>query len=534
MTPETLGGIVAGLGLVFFGLWLLSENLKNLGSRRLRRLAASWAPNRFVALGWGVLAGGVTQSMAVLTFITGGILRAGLLPTGQAFSFILGGNIGTGLLVLFVSLDIELAALFAIGAASVIMVSDRAIRFRNVGAVLFGLGLMFVGIGLMKESVAPLTGQPWFQELLQLSGRSLWISFLGAAVLTFIVQSPTAVRVLGISMVSISILTIDQMIMVIYGSFIGSSLILMPLSWNLTGTSRRVVMFEVLYNFVACAICIPLLYVELWFGIPLLKALVFSIDLDPENLVAIFAMASDIVASVPFIVFLPLVVRFYSIMWPASATESISQPLYIHYRAGGDVDSSLELAVMEQRRVLSSFSSYLDAVRRGTGINSLRNGVRSVIKEIDEFLAEVGMRNPGHSIEGVNSVIAQQRLITWLEEQFAELCSTLNQLPNEASSGQLRTSLVEGIDVVLLVIIDALNARDAESWSRARELTGDRSELMRRLRGTYLESSSGFDDTVQSNILTATNTAGEIFFLLSRLTQEMEGSPALMSGEAPP
>ena len=173
-------------------------------------------------------------------------------------------------------------------------------------------------------------------------------------------------------------------------------------------------------------------------------------------------------------------------------------------------------------------------MRHGTDINSLRNGVRSVIKEIDEFLAEVGMRNPGHSIEGVNSVIAQQRLITWLEEQFAELCSTLNRLPNEASSGQLRTSLVEGIDAVLLVIIDALNARDAESWSRARELTGDRSELMRRLRGTYLESSSGFDDTVQSNILTATNTAGEIFFLLSRLTQEMEGSPALMSGEAPP
>ena len=89
MTPETLGGIVAGLGLVFFGLWLLSENLNNLGSRRLRRLAASWAPNRFAALGWGVLAGGVTQSMAVLTFVTGGILRAGLLPTGQAFSFIL-------------------------------------------------------------------------------------------------------------------------------------------------------------------------------------------------------------------------------------------------------------------------------------------------------------------------------------------------------------------------------------------------------------------------------------------------------------
>ena len=239
-----------------------------------------------------------------------------------------------------------------------IMVSDRTIRFRNVGAVLFGLGLMFVGIGLMKESVAPLTGQPWFEELLQLSGRSLWFSFLGAAVLTFIVQSPTAVRVLGISMVAISILTIDQMIMVIYGSFIGSSLILIPLSWSLTGTSRRVVMFEVLYNFVVCAICIPLLYVELWFGIPLLKALVFSIDLRSGNPGGDFCngqrhrrLGSLHRLSAP-----GGAVLFDNVAC-IGCGKHFAASLHPLSR-GWDVDSSLELAVMEQRRVLSSFSSY--------------------------------------------------------------------------------------------------------------------------------------------------------------------------------
>ena len=60
----------------------------------------------------------------------------------------------------------------------------------------------------------------------------------------------------------------------------------------------------------------------------------------------------------------------------------------------------------------------------------------------------------------------------------------------------------------------------------ALDLTGDRNELLARLRDTYLEDERSFDHAVQSNILKVTNTAGEIFFLLSRLAREMEPSVA--------
>ena len=524
---EAFGELFGGLGLFFLGMRLLTENLKTLTNYQHRRLAASWAPNRFAALGWGVFAGSVTQNMSALTFIAVSMLRANLLTTERAIPLILGANIGTVLLVLFVSLDIELAALYALGFATALVVSQRTIRVRPIGAGLLGVALMFVGLAMVKEAAAPLTAQPWFDEYLEWMARSLWLSFLGAVVLTFLVQSSSAVMVFAVGMAAVGVLNADQVIMCMYGSFIGSGLILFALSWRMTGISQRVVMFQVLYNVLTCAIFIPIFYLELLADVPLLKAVVLAIDLDLDKQMALMLLLIAVLAPVPFVLFLTVTVRLLSLLWPATTAESLSRVEYIHDRGYGTVSTALRLVALEQRRVLSAFSLYLDAARQGVAIDSLRGSLRPLLGEIDDFLAEVGIRHPGHAAEDLNSMLTQQRLITWLEEQLAELCTRINQLPDQASSGQLRTNLVEGVDAVVLVITEALTDQDAESWSIARRLTADRGEPLTGIRRAYMEDAGDPDQTVRSNIFEVTNTAGEIFFLLSRLTQEMEDSPAL-------
>ena len=54
---ELFGGIVGGLGLFMLGMWLLTENLKMLAGRRLRRTASRWTGNRFSAVLWGACPG---------------------------------------------------------------------------------------------------------------------------------------------------------------------------------------------------------------------------------------------------------------------------------------------------------------------------------------------------------------------------------------------------------------------------------------------------------------------------------------------
>ena len=521
---ESLGGLLGGLGLFFVGMRMLTESLKVLTTRRVRRIAVNWVPNRYAAWGWGVLSGSVLQSMAAMTFITISMVRANLISGERALAYILGGNVGVSLLVVLVSLNIQLAALYILGVASVLVVSERAIRFRDIGGALFGLALLFFGLGLVKQSAAALAGQGVFDEFLELAGISLWVTFLGAAVLCFAVQSSAAVMVFVVGLSAVSVLTTDQAIMAIYGSFAGSSITVLALSSKQTGEARRVAMCQVLYNALAIAVFVSMLYVELWTGMPLIKALVLAVPLDQP--LSATAVLSDLLLAIPVVMALPQIVHLFFRLWPATAMELISRAAFIHDRGHSDVATALELIALEQQRVLSAFSSYLEAVRQGSGIDSLRNSVRTLIGETDEFLTEVMSRHPGHRVGDVNSMLAQQRLVGWLEEQFAELSDTLNQLPGDEPGARLRGVMVEGIDAVVLTIIDGLNSNNPEDWATAKQLADDRSDVLSQFRISYMSQDEfpTLSDAALTTIVKVINTAGEIFFLLSRLLTESERS----------
>ena len=520
-----LGELLGGLGLFFVGMWLLTDNLKALTTRRVRRIAVNWAPNRYAAWGWGLLCGIVVQSMSAMTFIAISMSRANIVSENRIFAFVLGGNLGLSLLVILVSLDIQVAAFFVLGVASVLFVTERAVRFRNVGGALFGLAMLFVGLGLIKESAASLAGQGVFDTFLEIAGKSLWITFLGAALLSFLVQTTAAVVVFVIGMSAIGILTADQTIMAVYGSYVGTNLTLTALSIKQTGEARRIAMSQVFYNMVVIGVFVPLLYIELWFDIPLIKALVLAVPLEPP--LSTLGLLSDLLLALPVLLVIPLAVRLFSRLWPTTTTEAMSRLAFIHDRAHGDIGTALQLVSLEQRRMLSAFSLYLHAVRQGGGIEPLRTAVKTIIGEIDEFLIEVRVRHSAHSVEEVNSILTCQRLIVWLEEQFAELCDTLNQLPSGESGDRLRGAMVEGIDAVILTIIECLNSDNPEDWETARQLTDDRYEVLRELRSSYMAEDDPPDlsGAFQANTLNTTNTAREIFFLLSRFLREMENSP---------
>ena len=521
---ESLGGLLGGLGLFFVGMRMLTESLRILTTRRVRRVAVNWIPNRYAAWGWGILSGSVIQSMAAMTFIAISMVRANLISGERALAFILGGNVGVSLLVVLVSLDIQLAALFILGVASVLVVSERAIKFRDIGGALFGLALLFVGLGLVKQSAASLAGQGVFDEFLEVAGVSLWITFLGAAVLCFIVQSSAAVMVFVVGLSSVGILTADQAFMSIFGTFAGSSMTVLALSYKQTGEARRVAMCQVFYNPVLIAVFVSMLYVELWTGVPLIKALVLAIPLDQP--LSALPLLSDFLLTIPMIFVLPRVARLLNRLWPATPMELMSRSAFIHDRGHIEVATALELIALEQRRVLSAFSSYLEAVRQGSGIGSLRNSVKTLIGDTDEFLSEVMLRHPGRRVDDVSSMLAQQRLIGWLEEQFAQLSDTLNQLPDDEPGARLRGVMVEGIDIVILTIIDGLNSNSPDDWITAKRLTDDRSDVLSKLRISYMAQDDAHyrSDASLATMIKVTNTAGEIFFLLNRLLVESERS----------
>ena len=517
---ELFAGVAGGLGLFIVGMWLLTENLKAFATRRLRRTAGRWTGRRFSALVWGALAGAVTQSMSALTFIVVSILRSGLITTQGALALILGGGVGVSALVVIVTFDIKVVSLYVLGLSGAILVSERLSRFRPVAASFLGGALIILGLVLLKDAAAPLAEQPWFRDMLEGNGDSLALAFLVAAFLTFIVQSSSAVTVFGISLAAVGLLSVNQAIMVMYGSCIGSGAILYLLSAGLTGRSRQVAMYLVGYNVLICAVLVPLLYLEVHFGIPLIKAAVLALELELDQQLAVVYVFLCVFLLPVMLAGLKWSVSVLERVWPTSQADELSRPQFIHDHASVDVDTSLMLVDLEQRRAVRDLSEYFDAVRRGERIAPLRAGTRKLISDITEFLDDLYTLRPMHGVENQNSLRNRQKLLGWLEDALGVLCETLADLDDRSPLAQLRTTICESVDGVLLALVDAMDSDDPMTWDLTRELTGDRSEMMRDLRSRYLEWDPPLQHLELIHVLLITNSVEEAFFLFSKMEKE--------------
>ena len=539
---EILGNVIGALGLFFAGMWFLTENLKTLANRRLRMMAARWTGNPGMAFAWGSLLGGITQNMPAVVFIAVGMMQSGILSVRRALPVILGASFGTSLLVFVVTFDIELVSLYVLGIASAIMVSARASRFRPLAASLFGMGMLIFGLVLLKDLAqsldeASLDGYPWFDAVKQWPKVTLMIfSFLCAAALTFIVQSANAVCILGITMAKAMAahlnLTIDEIIdliiMFIYGSYFGSALILYVISSKLSGSSRQIAMYMFLYSITYCAVMVPLLYVELHFGVPLMKAAVLSFDHFPlERQLSLIAVFSDPLWLPVTMSTLKPCGRFLERRWPKTKLEEQSSMKFAHDHSFGDVETSLVLVDLEQRRLLMMLSGYFNAVREGASLDPLRKATRELFARIREFLNDLEVRYPNQDAEDINSKLTRHKLLSWLEEQLADLCEALQGTTDYPALGNLRTSLVEGIDAVLLVMIHSLDPRHEDFRPIVKQLTDEQGETLRKVRDSYLDATPSLDDAARARVYKIASIAEQVFYLLSKVKHELHNSPDL-------
>ncbi len=522
---EVLGGILGGVGLLFFGMWLLSENLKAVVGPRLRVLASRLADNRFAGFAWGTLAGAITQSSPAVTFITISMLRSGLISARQGYPIALGAQMGVGLILFIVTVDIRIAALIGIGIGGVVITRFSRGNYREAGAMLFGVAALLFGLVLIKESAAPLADQPWFRAGLDISAGSILLSFIIGALLTFIVQALVPVVAFGIGLAAAGVVGPEQVLMYMYGSYVGLAISVTVVSYGLSGTARQLGMFWACQVFFSALILVALLYIEVYANVPLVLAFLQMLDigLGPKLAIAviIFGMPSRIVVlAAP-----DWTMRLFSRIWPASIAEQQSRPWYIHDQAMDDVETALDLTHLEQTRVLGMFSDYLERAREGQPAGLVREWAREVNARIDEFLDELGRQRPGQSSERRNLVLSRQKLITWLEEQFSTIPEVLGGLPeDDLTLDTFRTAVVEGTDAAFLIFLDALEEDDPDTWEFTEQLMGDRRVLMQEVRARYLALTPEDAGDQQRIIVDATNAVENIFFLLSQLTRDFQES----------
>ena len=159
-------------------------------------------------------------------------------------------------------------------------------------------------------------------------------------------------------------------------------------------------------------------------------------------------------------------------------------------------------------------------MRRGAEPDELRESAKEVLNRIREFLDDLAGHCPDHKVDEHNSMMTRQKLFRWLEEHVAEMCKALHALPPESPLGTWSMALVEGIDAVLLVLIDTLASDDAAAWPSTTQLMGNRTELLRRLRDTSLKGEAALGPDERRRLLKLASTSERIFLLMSRLAHQ--------------
>jgi len=190
-------GTLGGLGLFLYGMIQMSEGLKKAAGTKLKNILESMTKKRIAGclVGAGITA--LIQSSSASTVMVVGFVNAGLLTLKQAISVIIGTNIGTTATAWLVSISgfefkITSYALPAIAVGFGLQIFGRTRTLKNLGEIILGFGILFIGIDFMKGAFDGLEDSPGTQAFFVKIARNPALAILAGMVVTMLIQSSSA------------------------------------------------------------------------------------------------------------------------------------------------------------------------------------------------------------------------------------------------------------------------------------------------------------------------------------------------------
>jgi phosphate:Na+ symporter len=246
-------GLLGGLALFLFGLDQMTAALKAVAGDRLRVLLASLTVNRFAGLLTGAFVTAVIQSSSVTTVLVVSFISSGLMSLSQAVGVILGANIGTTVTAQIVAFKVTKLAFGLLAAGFTLTFLSRREVFQHHGRGAFGLGLVFLGMTLMSEAMAPLRSHPAFLEwMVRLEAPAFGI--LAGTAFTALVQSSSATTAVVIAMASQGLLTLPAGIALILGANVGTCVTALLAAIGKPREAVRAALVHVLFNSLGVAL----------------------------------------------------------------------------------------------------------------------------------------------------------------------------------------------------------------------------------------------------------------------------------------
>lgn len=249
--------VLGGLGLFLLGMKNLSEGLQAIAGNRLRRMISIVTDNRLMATGVGVFVTMLVQSSSITTVMVVGFVNSGFMTLTQAVGVIMGANIGTTITGWILVLKIGKYGLPIAGAAAFFYLFAKRDRLRYAALAMLGLGLVFLGLELMKDGFSIVKELPEFEAWFKAFDASTYFGVLKCAlvgcILTFIVQSSSATLGITIGLAQIGVIEFETAAALVLGENIGTTITAWLASFGSNTNAKRAAYFHIMFNILGVA-----------------------------------------------------------------------------------------------------------------------------------------------------------------------------------------------------------------------------------------------------------------------------------------
>jgi len=246
-------GLLGGLALFLYGMQMMSDGLEDAAGNKMKKILEKLTSNRIlgVLVGAGVTA--IIQSSSATTVMVVGFVNTGMMTLKQAVWIIMGANIGTTITGQLIALDIgALAPLMAfVGVAMIVFLKKP--QAQHIGKIFAGLGVLFIGMGMMSDAMAPLRDNETFKQLMTNFSNPL-VGILVGAVFTAIIQSSSAsVGILQVLANNGSI-AFGSSVYVLFGQNIGTCITAVLASIGTNRSAKRTTLIHLMFNVIGTTI----------------------------------------------------------------------------------------------------------------------------------------------------------------------------------------------------------------------------------------------------------------------------------------
>ena len=249
--------ILGSLGVFLYGMRVMSDGIQNVAGERLQQILNTMTKNKFLAILTGFIITSLVQSSSATTVMVVSFVNASLLNLTQAIGVIMGANIGTTITTWIVSIvgfkfKISAIALPIVGIGLPLIFSKLKKR-RDLGEVLIGFGMLFLGLMFLKQSVPDIKQHPEVLSFLQnftslpYFWSLLFFIFVGT-ILTIVVQSSSAAMAITVTIAAFGWIDFPTAAAIVLGENIGTTITAYLASVGANVNARRAARAHFLFN----------------------------------------------------------------------------------------------------------------------------------------------------------------------------------------------------------------------------------------------------------------------------------------------